>query len=227
MTNEQWSDVTRHLKLPDTARKPLEEQLESYQSREMLLKFAGAEPDPRPSDVKKKLERGASLAGELLDILESVKTQGYDALIDPAVSEACFDIAKRRDALWGNSSTLLLNPPLECPDGETPDMSATMAMIHHHAHLTSLYDRFRISAETFAIKGKSGSDPSDVRELLKRVSEIVETHTGKPLSKGKAETDFARKFCKLADPQIGPGTIQLALENLRAKIVAENSSNPG
>jgi hypothetical protein len=220
MTNEQWSDVTRYLKLPETARKPLEEQLEGYQSRELLFEVAGAEPDPRPSDVKKKLERAASLAGELLDILEGITTLGYDALIDPAVSESCFDIAKRREALSGNSSTLFLNTLLE-------DVSASMAMIHHHAHLTALYDRFRISAETFAIKGKSGSDPSDVRELLKRVSEIVETHTGKPLSKGKAETDFAREFCKLADPQIGPGTIQLALENLRARIVAESSSNPG
>ena len=69
MTNEQWSDVTRYLKLPETARKPLEEQLEGYQSRELLFEVAGAEPDLRPSDVKKKLERAASLAGELLDIL--------------------------------------------------------------------------------------------------------------------------------------------------------------
>ena len=106
-------------------------------------------------------------------------------------------------------------------------MSASLATIHRHAHLTALYDRFRIAAETFAIKGKSGSDPSDVRELLTRVSKIVETHTGKPLSKGKAETEFARTFCKLADPQIGPGTIKLALENLRARNVGENSSNPG
>jgi hypothetical protein len=224
MTNEQWSNVTRHLKLPHTARKPLEVQLESYQLREIL---AGPEPDPRPSDVKKKLERAASLAGELLDILEGVKTLGYDALIDPAVSEACLAIAKQREALWGNSSTMLLQPPLECPEGQNPDMYALMAMTQHHAHLTALYDRFTIAAETFASKGKSGSDPSDVRALLMRVSEIVETHTGKPLSKGKRETDFAREFCKLADPQIGRGTIQLALENLRARIVGENSSNSG
>jgi hypothetical protein len=83
------------------------------------------------------------------------------------------------------------------------------------------------SVATFAINGKSGSDPSDERALLKRVSEIVETHMGKALSKGKPETDFAREFCKLADPQIGPGAIKLALENLRARIAAEKSSNPG
>jgi hypothetical protein len=228
MTNEQWSDVTRYLKLPDAARKPLEEQIASYRSRDIFSEFgSGAEPDPRPSDVKKKLERAASLAGELLDILEGVKTLGYDVLISPAVSEACFDVAKRREALWGNSSTLIFYPPLECPEGESADRSASIAMIHHHAHLTALYDRFSIAAETFAIKGKPGSDPSDVRALLKRVSEIVETHTGKALSKGKPETDFARKFCELADPQIGPGAIKLALENLRARIAAKKSSNPG
>src|ERR1700682_2908352 len=179
MTNEQWSDVTRYLKLPDTARKPLEEQLESYRSRDILPSFAnfagaGAEPDPRPSDVKKKLERAASLAGELLDILEGVKTLGFDALIDPAVSEASFEIAKGREALWGNSSTMLLQTQLEYPEGQSPAISALIAVIHHHAHLPALYARLSIAAETFAIKGKSGRDPSDVRELLTRVSKIVE-----------------------------------------------------
>jgi hypothetical protein len=227
MTDEQWSDLTHRLKLPDAARRPIEAELRRYRSPMGLNEFAGAEADPRPSDVKRKLERGASLAGELLDTLESLKTMAYDALIDPAVSEACLTIAEQREVLWGNSSTMLLKPPLECPEGQNLDRYASMAMIHHHAHLTALYDRFTIAGETFAIKGKSGRDPSDVRALLKRVSEIVETHTGKPLSKGKPETDFARKFCKIADPQIGPGTMQLALENLRARIVAKNSSNSG
>lgn len=227
MTNEEWSRLTRHLKVPGAAREALEKQIQGYQSRNMLSEINGAEPDPRPSDVKKKLERGAALAGELLDILEDVKTLGYRALLDPAVSEDCLAAARQREAAWGNSSTMLLKTQLARPERQSPLMSASVAMIYHHAHLTALCDRFRIAAETFAIKGKSGSDPSDVRALLKRVSEIVETHTGKALSKGKPETDFAREFCKLADPQIGPGAIKLALENLRARIAGENSSNSG
>lgn len=226
MTNEEWSRLTRQLKVPGAARESLEEQIQNYQSRNMLFEFAGAEPDPRPSDVKKKLERGAALAGELLDILEGVKTLGYRVLIDPAVSKACLAAARQRQTAWGNSSTMLLQTQLECPEGQSPVRSASVAMIYHHAHLTALYDRFRIAAETFAIKGKPGSDPSDVRALLKRVSKIVKTHTGKALSKGKRETDFAREFCKLADPKIGSGAIKLALENLRARIAAKKSSNP-
>lgn len=209
--------------VPGAARESLEKQIQNYRSRNMLFELTGAEPDPRPSDVKRKLERGAALAGELLDILDDVKTLGYRVLLDPAVSEACLAAARQR----GNSITMLLQTELECPEGQSPVRSASVAIIYHHAHLTALYDRFRIAAETFAIKGKSGSDPSDVRALLKRVSEIVETHTGKALSKGKPETDFAREFCKLTDPQIGSGAIKLALENLRARIAAEKSSNPG
>jgi hypothetical protein len=166
------------------------------------------------------------VASELLDILKDVETTGYRVLTDPAVSEACLAAAKERQGAWGNSSTMLLQTELECPEGQNPARSASVAMVYHHAHLTALYDRFRIAAKTFAIKGKSGSDPSDVRALLKRVSDIVETHTGKALSKGKPETDFAREFCKLADPQIGSGSIKLALENLRARIAAEKILKP-
>jgi hypothetical protein len=227
MTNKEWSRLTLYLKVPGAAREALEEQIQGYQSRNRLSEIGGAEPDPRPSDVKKKLERGAALAGELLNIVEDLKTLGYRALLDPAVSEGCVSAARQREAAWGNSSTMLLQTLLECPERQSPVVSASVTMIYHHAHLTALWDRFRIAAETFATKGKSGNDPSDVRALLKRVSEIVETHTGKALSKGKPEIDFAREFCKLADPQIGPGAIKLALENLRARITAKKSSNPG
>ena len=83
----------------------------------------------------------------------------YDALIDPGVGETCLAVAKRREAAFGNSSTLLLNPPLECPEGEDPKRYANFLMMMHQAHLTALYDRFTVVAKTFAIKGKPGKDP--------------------------------------------------------------------
>jgi len=221
MTNEQWSNLTHQLKLPDAARMPIEEELDLFQRRAMLVEFAAAEPDPRPSDVKQEFVRGASLAGELLDILESLKSTAYHALVDPAISEACLAIAEQREALWGNSSTMLLKPLLECPERQN------LAMSQHHAHLTALYDRFTVAAKTFAIKGKPGKNPDRTRELINRVSKIVETHSGKPLSKGKRQTDFAHKFCKLADPRIGPGSIKLALENLESESSATSSVNSG
>jgi hypothetical protein len=210
MTDEQWSGLTRHLRLPDTARMPIARELDWYRRLADLAAFAGAGPDPRPSEIRQKLERGASLAGELLDILESLGTLGYHALIDPAVSEACLAIADQREALLGDSSTLLLSDGLERPEEEEPNI----VLLLHHAHLTALHDRFSVAAEKFGVKGKPGHDPTDVRALLKRVSDIIQSHTGKPLSKGKRETHFAHKFCELADPEIGPGTIKLALENL-------------
>ena len=59
--------VPCRFRLPEAARKPLEEELASYQMSEKLAEFVFAAPDPRPSDVKQKLERGAELAGELLE----------------------------------------------------------------------------------------------------------------------------------------------------------------
>jgi hypothetical protein len=96
-------------------------------------------------------------------------------------------------------------------------MYANFLMMNHHAHLTGLYDRFSSAAKTFTVKGKPGKNSSPVRELVRRISKIVEIHTGKPLSKGKRQIDFAQKFCKLADPDIGPGSIKLAIETLDIK----------
>jgi hypothetical protein len=219
MTNEQWCDLTRWLKLPEAARSAIEAALNSHEMLTSLKEFAtgGAKTRPsetkkkRPSEAKKKLQRSASLAGELLDILENLESIAYDALIDPAVTEACVAIAKRREAVTGNSSIIV--PRLENPEVQE-FMRALHAMAHHHGHLTALHDRLTIAAETFAMKGKTGSDTTGIRNLLRRVSEIVETHTGKPLSKGKRELDFACKLGELAYPPIGRGSIKEAIENL-------------
>lgn len=222
MTDEQWSELTQLLKLPDAARKPIAGQFEYRLRLLQLEKFAGSTPEPRPSEVKRQLERAASFAAELLDALEALTSLGYEGLMDPVVSKGVVDAAWQREAEWGKSSTMLILPLLE---HAVDAKRRSTCMLDHHAHLTALYDRLRIAAEAFAIKTKPGPDPSAAMTFLKRISGIVETYTGKPLGKGKREADFARKICKLAQHDVGPGTLKRILENLRARDVAKNTSN--
>lgn len=63
--------------------------------------------------------RAAKLASELLDVLDSLESISYGALLEPVVSEACMAIAKKRE--WEGK---VLTLPLEHPSGEDPQSAA-------------------------------------------------------------------------------------------------------
>ena len=238
MTNEQWSALTHDLKLPRVARKPIEDEIDRYRSSAEFDKFAKAHArnKPQPSQSKKKLERAASLAAKLLDILDSFDKEwaAYDALVDPAVSEACLaDANKWPEGPWGDS---IISPPLECPEGRRPDEYAMSLLCEHRAHLAALCDRFRNAAAKFPVvskwpvlRKKAGRDPSAARELINRVSKIVRAHTGRPLSKGKPQLNFACTLGDFVNPRIGPGSIKEAIENLERepRLASKKILKPG
>ena len=99
-------------------------------------------------------------------------------------------------------------------EGPTPRLDAFNFLIKQHADLTALRDRIGTAARKLR-RGKTGSDASNARALVRRVSEIVETYIGTPLNKGKPELDFAKKLGELADPKVKFHSIKGAIENLR------------
>jgi hypothetical protein len=216
MTDAQWSQLTRHLKLPTAARDAIECELELYQSYAEFK--AQARRQPPPHQAKKKLERAAQLAAKLLDIFDSLDKvhAAYDVLVDPTVSEACVsDESERPEGPWGHS--MVRHPPLKCPEGKSPNEHAMALLCDHRAHLAALGDRFWNAATKFPAvkKHKERSYPSPVRNLIRAVNKIVRVHTGRPLSKQKPRLNFARCLGRIAYPRIGPGPIREAIENLK------------
>lgn len=210
MNDEQWSKLTALLKVPAAARVPIENELDWY------ARFADAVAPP-PNETKKKLERAAALASELLHTLEGLGRDVQNALCasEPITAELL-------DPAAASKLARLVGRPRA-----TPRRDAHILLAEHHAQLTALRDCMSTAATRIA-RGKTGSDASNVRALIRHVSKIIEKHTGKPLGKGKREFDFALELCKLADPQIRIGSIKAAIEDLNSeKLASENSANLG
>jgi hypothetical protein len=228
MTDEQWSAVSRRLKVPDAAREQIENELDLYR------RFACATASP-PSETRKNLEQAVALASTLLEVIEGFGPDEHRALVESVESVTLSDISalpiapevqllvdrprKDLDPMW-------IVPARASAVGITPRIDALKLLVDQHARLTAPRDRMATAAAKIG-RGKTGSDPRNVRALLKRVSEIVETHIGRPLSKGKREFDFAVALCKLADPQISTNSIKGAIEDLEPKLPAENSAKSG
>lgn len=116
---------------------------------------------------------------------------------------------------------------MENGEGPTPRLDAHNFLVKQHAQLAVLRDRLATAAAKLG-RGKTGSDASNARALVRRVSEIVEIHIGSTLNKGKPELDFAEKLGKLAELQISFFSIKVAIENLATKKLAdEKSANSG
>jgi hypothetical protein len=175
MTNEDWSDLTRWLILPDNARQPIENELDLYH------RSAESAASP-PSETKQNLEHAADTADRLLGLIEGFGPDEHYALV-------------------------------ESGEGATPRLDALKLLVDKHAQLTALRDRMTNAAAKLG-RGKTGSDASNVRALVKRVSKIIETHTGKPLSKRGADLKFAEELCKVADPPIKFFSLKGAIEKI-------------
>jgi hypothetical protein len=86
MTDEQWSTLTYRLKMPDAARKPIENELDIYS------RFADATASP-PSETRQNLERAAQLVSKLLEVIEDFGTEEHRALAESVESVAIADIS--------------------------------------------------------------------------------------------------------------------------------------
>jgi hypothetical protein len=188
MTDDDWSNLTHWLKLPDAARHPIENELDLYR------RVAESAASP-PSETRKKLEHAASAVDKVLELIEGFGPDEHSAFVER--------------------------------EGPTPRLDALKLLVKQHAELTAVRDRIATAAGK-PQRGKTGSDASNARALVRRVSEIVETYIGTPLNKGKPELDFAEKLGKLAEPQVSIYSIKGAIENLASKkLAAENSANSG
>ncbi len=207
MTDEQWSTLTTWLKVPSEARAAVENELDLY------ARVAAAGIAPRPSDVKSKLEHAAGLASKLLEAMEEFGLEEHDALCaSQPVTVGSESDASELARLVGRSRA-------------TPRREALKLLAEQQAQLLSIRDGLTIAAGT-VVRGKT-RDASNARALVRRVSEIVEAHTGKPLSRGSKELDFARKFGELADPPISFSSVNEAVKTLAPKLASENSANSG
>jgi hypothetical protein len=204
MTDEQWSTLTAWLKVPAAARAPIENELDLYR------RFADAVASP-PSETKKKLERAAALASELLGTIEDFGPEEHNALctIRPITVTLPEDVEVTEQV-----ATELA--PLIGRPGTISRLNAFKLLAEQHAQVTALRDSMTTAAARLG-RGKTGSDATNVRALVRRVSEIVETHIGMPLGKGKREFNFALQLCKLADPHISVGSTKGAIESLASK----------
>ena len=63
MTDEQWSDLTHRLQLPDAARSPIENELDLYRR-------LAESTTSRPSETRENFERAANVANKLLSLFE-------------------------------------------------------------------------------------------------------------------------------------------------------------
>src|SRR6476660_325006 len=89
MTDEQWSTLTYRLKVPDAARKPIENELDIYS------RFGDATASP-PSETRHNLERAAQLASKLLKFIEGFGPEEHRALAESVESVAISDISALR-----------------------------------------------------------------------------------------------------------------------------------
>ncbi|HLZ03430.1 MAG TPA: hypothetical protein VKR55_14925 [Bradyrhizobium sp.] len=161
MTDEQWSTLTAWLKVPAAARVPIENELDLYS------RVAAAGTGPRPSEVRSKLEHAAKLASELLEAIEELGPEEHDALcasqpvtVGPETNAA--ELAR----MVGHSRA-------------TPRLDALKLLAKQHAHAVAIRDCMTTAAASIA-RGKT-RDASNVRALVRRVSKIIEAHTGEPL----------------------------------------------
>jgi hypothetical protein len=207
MTDEQWATLTWRLKVPDAARKPIENELDLYR------RFADATASP-PSETRDNLERAAHLVIKLLEVIEAFGPEEHRALAESVDSVAL-------SKMW------IVPARARAVVGVTPRIDALQLLVDQHAQLTALRDRVATAAAKIG-RGKTGSDASNARALVNRVSEIVQTYTETPLNKGKPELDFAEKLGKLADPPISANSIKGAIETLEPKkLAAKSSANSG
>jgi hypothetical protein len=75
MTDEQWSDLTYRLKLPDVARGPIENELDLYR------RVADSAASP-PSETRENLERAANTADRLLGLIEGFGPDEHYAFVE-------------------------------------------------------------------------------------------------------------------------------------------------
>lgn len=192
LTDEQWIEIVSHSKLPDEARPSVEGVIAHY--RRMQARIGTRKT---PSDLREELEA-------LRKNTESLLTRFGTFLTDP---DAFFALAFRQSS------------PTGWPQGAGP-VSQAVAW----DQLSSAGHQLRRLADWLAVArdcvrpGKPGtnarqSEPAYV--LAELLNETLERWTGKTLTRSSKKPDttkFVEAVCKIADPDIGSGTIEEAIK---------------
>lgn len=192
MTDEQWSTLTRHFKVPGIARALIENELDLY------ARVAAAAPAPSPSEVRNKLEHAAALASKLLQAIEAFGPKEREAL------------STSHPVTVGPEANTTKLARLIGHLGATPRFDAHKRLAEQHAQLFVIRDCMTAAAESVT-RGKT-RDASNVRALVRRVSGIIDDHIGVPLSMGSDELDFAEELGKIADPPISYYSVEEAVK---------------
>jgi hypothetical protein len=192
LSDEQWVEIVTHSNLPDKARESVEKVIAGY--RHIQMRIDSRKP---PADLRDELEL-------LRRDTEALLTRLATCLADP---DAFFALAFRQSSRTGS-------PPGAGPVSQGVAWDRLSSALHQLRRLAD----WLAAARDQVRPGKPGtnarqSEPAYV--LAEGLNGILEQWTGKTLtrsSKRQDTTRFVEAVCRVADPEIGSGTIAQAIK---------------
>jgi hypothetical protein len=174
---------------------------------------------------RQELADVAAVASELLGAIENLSPEAHSALgVGQPVTVTRPDDLELTGPVAAELAPLTIGRPRKRKDQDvkamtmalatTPRLDALRSLDDKHKQVTALRDQMLMAATRIG-QGKTGKDAGNVRAFVRRVSQIIEAHTGEPLSRGKRQLDFAEKLGRLAEPHIDSGSIVEAIRNLQ------------
>jgi hypothetical protein len=214
MTNEQWRDLAEWPELPNEARAPIEAEIDIFN------RFSAAEALPPPHLVRGRYERVAKLAGDLLGALKELPDAGGPAVtsalseIEEAISEPVPNahLIERTNRKVVQLAKASARKSVNVTTS-TPRLDALKMQVAHYGTVEQLRDWAATTAANIE-KGKRGTDAKNARALVRRVDQIFEKYTGKPLNRGKSSLLFLGRLGRLVTPTLEFGTMEEALKEL-------------
>lgn len=182
LSDDAWKEISRHVKLPDTAKAEVENCIGIYHHFKGTLGTL-----QKPHEAKAELELIEKDALSLLEKLKNPGTLAWYAMVDS----------------------------LGFPTRHASSL--------HYEEYLAHFEKFSVwvdKAKNSISPAKPGGDPGNVRWLVDQLGYILEKSTGHPLSRSKnfGPMDYVRAVFSVADPDVGTGTIDLAVkEHLKQK----------
>jgi hypothetical protein len=205
VTDEKWRKLAALIDLPDQARQEIENAIDIYR------RLAVARPAPH--QTRDKLTKVENLAGKLLDALADLDAEAKAALWDcagaalPTIEPVEIDETERVAAQIARAAMR------QRERSPTPRHRAVTLLDDHHASVARLQS-WMATASRRLQRARPGADPENIRWLVRAIDTIVMKRTGSHLKRSNHSLDFAETVCRIADPEIGPGTVAEAIKPL-------------
>jgi hypothetical protein len=191
LTDEQWAEVARHSRLPGEARASVGQAIVTYRHWQRII-----DSRPAPREIRAELDRLRSDAEGLLRRLMA-------AMSDPDAHVAFVR-------------------PLRPLKGWPPGTGPISDEVAHQRLRSATYELERLAtwlalARDRIQRGKTGSKRQAIPAyfLINRLNQILEGFTGKTITRSPKRPDMAKyvkTVCRIADPDIGEGTITEAMK---------------